>query len=301
MKKIKDYIINMFNGFAMALADSVPGVSGGTIAFLLGFYDDFVNSLNSLISGKKSEKKKAIKFLIKIGIGWVIGMISSILILTSVFEKNIHSISSLFMGFIILSIPVIVVEEKESLKGRYLNLIYTIIGIGLVFLITYFNSSQLTSMDIMNLNTGTAIYIFLAGMISITAMILPGISGSTLLLIFGLYLPILNGIKALLHFNFDSFLGLFIFGLGVLTGIFSIIKLLKKALQNYRSQTIYIIIGLMIGSIYSIIMGPTTLDVPAQPINMNNFNIIFFLIGGLIVWGLQKIKNVNENKINNKK
>lgn len=295
-KSMKDYMINFFNGFAMALADSVPGVSGGTIAFLLGFYDNFVNSLNSLISKGKRDRKNAIKFLIKLGIGWGVGMIASILVLTSVFESNIHSISSLFMGFIILSIPIVIMEEKEVLKGKWLNIIYSIIGLVLVLLLTYFNSSQLTSMNITNLNTGTAIYIFIAGMISITTMILPGISGSTLLLIFGLYLPILNGIKDLLHFNFDSFLGLFIFGLGVLTGIFSIIKILKKALENYRSQTVYAIIGLMIGSIYSIIMGPATLDIPKAPINIKNFNILFFLIGGLIVWGLQKFKSINEKK-----
>lgn len=295
-KKIKDYLISGFNGFAMALADSVPGVSGGTIAFLLGFYDNFVNSLNALISKGKRDRKNAIKFLIKLGIGWIIGMFASTLVLTSVFESNIHSISSLFMGFIVLSIPIIIYEEKEVLKGKYLNVIYTLIGLALVFLITYFNSTQLASMNITNLNTGSAIYIFLAGMISITAMILPGISGSTLLLIFGLYIPIINGIRDLLHFNFDSFLGLFVFGLGILTGIFSIIKLLKKALEKFRTQTVYTIIGLMIGSIYSIIMGPTTLDIPQAPINLKNFSILFFLIGGLIVWGLQKFKNTNEKK-----
>ena len=66
MKKIKDYIINMFNGFCMALADSVPGVSGGTIAFLLGFYDMFINSLDDIFRGNMKAKKKALTFLIKL-------------------------------------------------------------------------------------------------------------------------------------------------------------------------------------------------------------------------------------------
>ena len=125
-------------------------------------------------------------------------------------------------------------------------------------------------------------------------MILPGISGSTLLLIFGLYLPIINGIKNLLHFNFSPLFGLIIFGLGVLTGIFSIIKLLKQALVKFRSQTVYTIIGLMLGSIYSIIMGPTTLDVPVDAINFGNFSILFFIIGGIVVLGLQKLKSILE-------
>lgn len=295
-KKVKDYVVNFFNGFAMALADSVPGVSGGTIAFLLGFYDQFINSLNYLLTKNVNHRKSGLRFLVKIGVGWIIGMISSILILTSVFESHIYKVSSLFMGFIILSIPIIISEEKEVLKGKYLNIIFTIIGIALVFLISYYNTNQVTQINLTNFSIGTGLYIFLVGMIAISAMILPGISGSTLLLIFGLYLPIINGIKDLLNFDFSSIIGLFIFGLGVLTGIFSIIKLLKKALNKYRTQTVYTIIGLMIGSIYSIIKGPTTLDIPVSPINFDNFSIIFFLLGGLIVWGLQKFKTMNEKK-----
>jgi len=295
-KKIKDYVVNFFNGFMMALADSVPGVSGGTIAFLLGFYDKFIDSLNYLLTKNKNHRKSGIRFLIKLGIGWVIGMIASILVLTSVFETHIYKVSSLFMGFIILSIPTIILEEKEVLKDKYLNLIFTIIGIMLVFLISYYNSSQVTQINLTNFGLGTGIYIYLVGMIAISAMILPGISGSTLLLIFGLYLPIINGIKDLIHLNFASFIGLFIFGLGVLTGIFSIIKLLRRALNKYRSQTVYTIIGLMLGSIYSIIMGPTTLDNPVSAINFSNFNWLFFIIGGLFVWGLQKLKTMNGNK-----
>lgn len=294
MKNIKEYIVNFFNGFMMALADSVPGVSGGTIAFLLGFYDNLINSLDSLLSKNKEQRNSGKKYLLKLGIGWVIGMAISVLILSSVFEKHIYEISSLFMGFIILSIPIIIKEEKETLRGKYINIIFTIIGIILVYLITYFNNTSITTMSLTNLSFSSAIYIFIAGMIAISAMILPGISGSTLLLIFGLYLPVITGIKDILHLNFAPFFGLTIFGLGIITGILSIIKLLKKALDKYRTQTVYMIIGLMIGSIYSIIMGPTTLDVPVAPINIYNFSFIFFIIGGLVVWGLQKIKSINE-------
>ena len=95
-------------------------------------------------------------------------------------------------------------------------------------------------------------------MIAISAMILPGISGSTLLLIFGLYMPIITGIKETLHFNLSYIPVLFVFGLGIIAGIALIIKAVKKALEKYRSQTIYLIIGLMIGSIYAIIIRKQT-------------------------------------------
>lgn len=294
MKKVKEYLVNFFNGFMMALADSVPGVSGGTIAFLLGFYDNFINALDSLLH--KEKRMDGIKYLFKLGIGWIIGMGLSVLILTSVFESHIYKVSSLFIGFILISIPIIIKEEKDTLKKNYLNILFLILGIVIVFIITYFNSTKLADMSLTKLTLNHSIYIFIVGMIAISAMILPGISGSTLLLIFGLYLPIITGIKDLMHFNFSSFWGLFIFGLGVITGILSIIKLLKKALDNYRCATVYLIIGLMIGSIYSIIMGPTTLDNPVDAINFSNFNILFFVIGGVVVAGLQKLKVFNSKK-----
>ena len=293
-----NFIINGIRGLCMALADSVPGVSGGTIAFILGFYDKFINSLDSLVFGKKEENKKAIKFLIKLGIGWLIGMILAVLVLTNLFQNQIYKVSSVFMGFIIFSIPLIIKEEKESLKGKYKNLIFTLIGIGVVAAVTYFNpmTGEENVVNLSNLNPGLCIYVFIAAMIAISAMVLPGISGSTLLLIFGLYIPIISAIKDLLHLNFSVLPILIIFGLGVITGIILVIRLIKIALKKYRSQTIYCIIGLMIGSLYAIAMGPTTLEIPKAPMSIETFSIIFFILGGAIIFGLEKIKSVLEKR-----
>lgn len=293
-----NFIINAFRGFCMALADSVPGVSGGTVAFILGFYDKFVNSLNNVIYGKKEERKDAINFLIKWGCGWIIGMAIASLVLASLFEKQIYKVSSLFLGFIIFAIPLIIKEEKEQLKGKYKNLIFALIGIAVVVLITYFNPATGAegAVNITSLNFGLAIYVFIAGMIAISAMILPGISGSTLLLIFGLYIPIISAIRELLHFNLSYFPVLFIFGLGIIAGALLVIKLIKKALEKYRSQTIYTIIGLMIGSLYAIVMGPTTLEIPQDQMTLNTFNIVFFIIGALVILGLQLLQKFTAKK-----
>ncbi|NFI95463.1 DUF368 domain-containing protein [Clostridium botulinum] len=294
------YIINFIRGFCMALADSVPGVSGGTIAFILGFYDKFINSLSNVISGKKEEKIEAVKFLFKLGIGWVVGFVSSVLFLTSIFDKEIYKISSLFIGFIIFAIPIIIKEEKSSIINRYKNIFFSIIGVFIVVLISYFNpvagSASAAGMSLDRLTLGLGIYIFIVAMIAISAMVLPGISGSTLLLIFGLYAPIMNAVKEVLKFNFDYLLVCFVFGFGVLFGILITIKGVKYLLSNYRSQTIYLILGLMIGSIYAVFMGPTSLEVPKSPMNLHTFNIIFFIIGGGIILLLQKLKYYLENK-----
>lgn len=294
------FMINALRGFCMALADSVPGVSGGTVAFILGFYDKFVNSLNDLIYGKKEEKKVALVFLIKLICGWAVGLALASLILASLFEKNIYKISSLFLGFIIFAIPLIIKQEKDEVKGKYKNIIFTLIGITIVALITYFNpvsGGDGNTVDITNLSFGLAAYVFLAGMVAISAMILPGISGSTLLLIFGLYIPIITGIKEILHFNLNYLPVLIVFGIGIIIGILLVIKLVKKALEKFRSQTIYTILGLMLGSLYAIVMGPTTLDIPQSPLSIDTFNIIFFVIGALVILGLEFIQNKLKDKI----
>lgn len=280
----------------MALADSVPGVSGGTIAFILGFYDDFVNSLNALISLNETDRLKAFKFLSKIGIGWIVGFLMSVIFITSTFEENIYEISSLFLGFIIASIPLIIKSEKKSLLENKKDIVFLIIGAITVFAMTYFNPIVGNGNDFViklnSLNIGFIIYIFATGMIAISAMVLPGISGSTILLIFGLYAPILGSIKQVLKLNFEYLPIIIIFICGILVGILISVRIVRYMLKKFRSKTIYCIIGLMIGSIYSIIMGPASLEIPKPPISIDTFNIIFFAMGCILVPYLEKIKNM---------
>lgn len=279
----------------MALADSVPGVSGGTVAFLLGFYDQFIDSIDDLVSGSKEKKKAALFFLIKLAIGWVTGMVLAMLVLASVFESHIYAISSLFIGFIIFAIPIVVREEKETLAAKKGAIPFALIGMILVCALTFFNPvGGGDGVNLEHLSIGLGIFVFVAGMIAISAMVLPGISGSTLLLIMGLYLPIVTAIKDILHFDFAAFPTVFLFGCGVLVGAFSVVKIIRKALEDFRAQTIYLIIGLMLGSIYAVIMGPETLDVPQPAMTLQTFDILFFLIGGAVIFGMQMLKGKKE-------
>ncbi len=305
--------MHSIGGLLMALADSVPGVSGGSIAFILGFYDEFISSLDALVTGSKNEKIKAIKFLIKLGIGWVIGMVSAILILTEIFESNIYVISSLFLGFIVFAIPIIIKDEKETVKKKYYNLVFTVLGIALVVLLTMFNGG--TGASVTSSGIGYYAYLFLAGMLGISAMILPGISGSTILLIMGVYMQVLEAVKNVLHFEFlenpSCLITCLVFGTGVIVGVLLFIKLVKLALAKARASMIYFIIGLMVGSLYAVVQGPTTLDEPLAAmtfsgsfslptLSIGTFSILFFLIGGAIIIGLQVLKVAIE-KNNSKK
>ena len=108
-------IITALNGFCMALADSVPGVSEGTIAFILGFYDRFLDSLHALFGKDRAERKAALIYLAKLGAGWGIGMITCVLALSGMFEKNIYFMSSLFLVLTVASLPFIIIAERPAL------------------------------------------------------------------------------------------------------------------------------------------------------------------------------------------
>jgi len=296
------FVLQFIRGMLMAMADSVPGVSGGTIAFILGFYDKFINSLNDIASKDKEKRKEAILFLAKLGVGWGIGFITSVLFITSIFQTHIYSISSIFLGLILGAIPIIILQEKDILKNKYKNLLFTLIGIAIVFSITHFNpiirGGEGFVSDVDNLTLGIGIFIFFAGIVSISAMVLPGISGSTILLIFGLYAPILNAVKEVLHFNLEYLPVVIILGVGNVLGIALVIKLVKMAIDHYRSATIYLIIGLMLGSIYAVILGPKTLEVPVDALSFSTFNIFFFLLGVGFIIGLEQLRKYFENSKN---
>ena len=284
------------NGFCMALADSVPGVSGGTIAFIMGFYDRFIGSIHSLVFGKINEKKTAFRYLIKLGIGWIIGMGLAAVLLSSLFESHIYTVSSLFIGFIAGSIPVVIKEDDTVFRKPQRGFVFLCIGIFLVVLITWLNGKiGMSSVNLGNISFALALKLFLVGMIAISAMFLPGISGSTLLLIFGMYIPVINGIKSLLSMDFSCFPSLVIFGFGVLTGAVTVVKIIQICLEKFRAQSMYMILGMMIGSFYAIIMGPTTLETAQSALSFHNFNIIAAIIGLGLVTGMHILKEWSES------
>ena len=278
-------------GFCMALADSVPGVSGGTVAFIMGFYDQFIGSVHDLAFGKMEDKKKAIAYLIKLGIGWIIGMGLAVVILSALFESHIYVVSSLFIGFIAGAIPLIIREERDGFKQFGKGILFLILGIVLVAGITWLNGRAGTSsMDLSHFQLGNAIKMFFIGMIAISAMFLPGISGSTLLLIFGVYIPVISAIRAVLGLQLSYVPNLIFFGLGIVAGACSVVKIIKVCLERFRPQTLYCIVGMMVGSFYAIVMGPTTLEEAQAPLTFSSFHWIAGIIGLALVLGMQFAK-----------
>lgn len=279
------------NGFCMALADSVPGVSGGTVAFIMGFYDQFIGSIHNFVFGKMKDKKESLRYLVKLGIGWGIGMVLAVLVLSVLFDSQIYTVSSLFLGFIAGSIPLIVMEEKESFREFGKGILFCIAGIAVVAGIAWLNGQVGTSsMDLSQFSIGLGVKLFFIGMIAISAMFLPGISGSTLLLIFGAYIPVITAVRGFLGLDFSYVPCLTFFGFGVLAGAATVVKGIKVCLEKFRPQSVYAILGMMIGSFYAIVQGPTTLEIPKAAMDFSNFQPIACIIGVALVLGMQKMK-----------
>ena len=162
-------------------------------------------------------------------------------------------------------------------------------------MITWLNGKiGMSSVNLGSISLPLILKLFFIGMIAISAMFLPGISGSTILLIFGMYIPVINGVKSLLSMDFSCFPALVIFGIGVMTGAVTVVKIIQVCLENFRVQTMFMILGMMIGSFYAIIMGPTTLEIGQPALSFQNFNIIAAVIGLGLVLGMHALKEWSE-------
>lgn len=294
--------LNAVHGFCMALADSVPGVSGGTVAYVLGFYEKFINSIRTLLSADGvGIKKESFLYLCNLGVGWVIGMGLSVIALSALFGKNIYMMSSVFIGLTAAAIPFIIRSEKEWLRGRYVNLFWTVLGAAVVIALTIFRGQNVHAgqVDLMETTPSLMIYLVISGAVAITAMVLPGISGSTILLIMGVYLPVITGLRELSRGNLAVLPGIACVACGIVIGMAGAVRIIRAAFRHFRTQVVYLIIGLLIGSFVAIAYGPTTLGTGRDALSFDTLNISGVAIGVLILCFLEalpRLKGISENR-----
>lgn len=235
------YIILILKGGAMGMADVVPGVSGGTIAFISGIYEELINSIRSvniealklLFSGQIAQLWRHIngKFLVPVFLGIAISILSLAQLMTFLLEHYPIQIWSFFFGLIIASSLLV---AKSVDKWGVKTIISMAVGIAVAYWITVATPTQ-TPNDWW--------FVMLAGAVAICAMILPGISGAFILLLMGKYQYIMNSLV-----NFDlAVISLFMVGAGV--GIISFSHVLSWLLKKYHNITISLLMGFMIGSL----------------------------------------------------
>jgi len=244
-RSFKEYIVISLKGMAMGAADVVPGVSGGTIAFISGIYEELLNSISSfnfsLINVFKNKGFKSVwikvngNFLVSLFVGILISVLSLAKLIESMLENHPIVIWSFFFGLVLASIIYIGKQITKWTKGSVLCLI---LGAILAFYITTLN-------PMVSVNSSPW-FLFFAGMIAICAMILPGISGSFILVLLGAYKPVLNAL------NTKDFVSIIIFLVGAVLGLLSFSKILKWLFSTYKNYTLATLTGFIIGSLNKI-------------------------------------------------
>ena len=229
----------------MGAADVVPGVSGGTIAFISGIYEELLNSISSfnlsLFSVLKNEGFKKVwkmvngRFLLALFIGIFISVLSLAKLIENLLENHPILIWSFFFGLVLASIIYIAKQIKTWSIKCYLYLIF-----GLIF------AYYITTLNPVISQNSSPWFLFLAGMIAICAMILPGISGSFILVLLGAYKPILNAI------NTKDFFSIIIFMAGAILGLLTFSRVLKWLFSKYKNYTLALLIGFIAGSLNKI-------------------------------------------------
>lgn len=288
-RTIKDYVTLALKGMAMGAADVVPGVSGGTIAFIVGIYDELINSIKSinahslklLFTGKIVSFWKAINgsFLFSILLGIGISVFSLAKLITWLLEAHPIMVWAFFFGLVLASTWFVSKDIKEC---NVKTIASFIVGAAVAYYITVATPAETPT---------NLLFIFLCGAIAICAMILPGISGSFILVLLGKYFYIMDAVKELK-------IGiLLVFAAGALIGITSFSRVLSFALARFRNSTLALLTGFMLGSLNKVwpwkekIMmdGGFELEKNIMPNAFLAEAIVLAIIGFFLVYFLEKL------------
>ncbi len=265
MKHLKENLILVAKGFVIGIANIIPGVSGGTLAITLGIYERLIKAISHFFTNLKEN----IKFLVPIAVGAVL----SLLILSNVIGYSLDHYpiptTLLFVGLIFGGVPLLYRHVKTEKKSGS-NLLIFFITFAIVTIFAFLKEGNF-SVDLSNLNLFGYILLFIVGMVAAATMVIPGISGSFMLMLLGYYQPIINTIRNLTRFDdlTKSFMILIPFGIGVLVGIVLIAKLIEFLLEKYEVKTYFGILGFVLASVLTLIYG----------LFGNSFDIVQILIG----------------------
>ena len=278
-----EYLMLILKGMIIGIANIIPGVSGGTLMITLGIYQDVIETISHFFK----DIKKSLKLVIPLGIGMVLSILILSKIISVCLDKYPFPTTFFFIGLIIGGIPLLWKKVSAS-KYKYNNWLVFLITFGIVLLFTFLKSGDyVLSFD--NLSLSGYIGLFIVGMIAAATMVVPGISGSFVLMLLGYYEPIVNTVKDLTNFSLLShnLLILIPFGIGIVVGIILVAKLIEWLLKKYPIKTYYGVLGFVIASIISIIKpllsnGTSIIEVI--------ISIILLIVGGIIAYKLGEEK-----------
>jgi putative membrane protein len=244
-RNLKDYLVIGLKGMAMGAADVVPGVSGGTIAFISGIYEELLGSISNvnfdLLKTLKQDGFKAAwkevngNFLLSLFIGIFVSIVSLAKAIKYLLENEPVLLWSFFFGLVLASVIYI---AKQITKWNSVAILVLILGSFLAYYITTLN--PLVS------ENSSILFMFIAGAIAICAMILPGISGAFILVLLGAYKPVLAAV------NDRDYKTIAAVGFGAIIGLLAFSKVLKWLFTHYKNYTLAVLTGFIIGSLNKI-------------------------------------------------
>lgn len=239
-----DKIINVIKGMVIGVSNIIPGVSGGTMAVVLGIYDKIISSATGFF---KNWKKNTF-FLGQLAVGAGIGILAFSKVITFLFENYPSQTNMFFIGLILGSAPLIFKKATES-KVNKVNYIWFIVAFIALAVMGLMSEPTSANEVIGKLTLGTGISLLLSGFIAAATMILPGVSGSLVLMMIGMYNPILNAVS---EFNIPV---LMLVAIGVLLGFVTMAKVIEMLFNKHPQTAYFTILGLILGSVFGIYQG----------------------------------------------
>lgn len=253
MKKLKENLVLLIKGFIMGIANIIPGVSGGTLALTLGIYERFIGALSHFFSNLKEN----LKFLIPVAIGILLSILSMSRVIDYSYQYFPIPTTLFFVGLVLGGIPMLLKKVKGKNEGKQISSwIIFLCTFSLVIVMAFADQifGEGMKVSLTNMNVGGYVLLFIVGVVAAATMVIPGVSGSLVLMLLGYYYPILRLIKDLTKFEnlLENILVAGVFAVGVLVGIVLISKLIEFLLKKFETKTYYGVLGFIFASVIAI-------------------------------------------------
>ena len=276
-----------FKGFIMGIANIIPGVSGGTLAIILGIYERLLEAISHFFK----KFKENIKFLIPVFLGNGVALITMSNVIDYSYKHFPLPTTIFFIGLVLGGIPLLINKtKKEKTNNKLVNIIVFILTFALVIVMAFADKLFGMSKEVIlsHLSFGGYLKAFLVGCISSATMIIPGVSGSLVLMLLGYYYPIVGLIKELTHFHniIGNGIVLGVYGMGVLIGLVLISKLLEYLFKKHAKATYCGVLGFIFASIIAIPASSYSIISKSFSIGQVVVSVVTLVLGCFIAYKL---------------
>ncbi|MCL1806858.1 MAG: DUF368 domain-containing protein [Oscillospiraceae bacterium] len=279
-------IRTVINGLAFGITETVPGVSGGTIAVILGFYDDLIEAIGSF----QKNIRKHLRFLLLFFIGAACGLLAFSRVMSYLLDHYSFPMILFFIGLVVGIIPYMYRNGKERGRGYrpFETVLILIPALALPVMSHLKRVYAVNPVDAAaDISVPFMVFLFFAGILAAAAMVLPGVSGSFFLLLLGVYQPVMDSVKdvsaVFTNIGLLPDIGkvLLPLGAGIIIGCITMSKMIGILLKSYYRQVNLVLLGLLLGSVYALFNEPGVYQSDFS-VSLVTAGIVTFLLGGLL-------------------